>query len=122
MVKRRVFLVIGLAALAITLALVAGTLLPAHLRPVALGLIAGMGAGLLTSLLLVWRVSKLPVRVGPLTAAQGIERPPTVLVVPPTPPEAAPAAPPAGAAPPASGLVRESRPATIVGGTDETTA
>ena len=122
MVKRRVLLIVGLAALAVTLALVAGALLPAHLRPVALGLIAGMGAGLLTSLLLVWRVSKLPVRVGPVAAAQVTERPPTVIVVPPTPSEAPPTptdAPPAPNAPAAGGLIHETRPVTIVGGTDD---
>jgi hypothetical protein len=121
MLKRRVLMVVGLAALAVTLALVAGALLPPRARPVVLGVVAGMGAGLTTSLVLVWRVGKLPVRVGPVAAAHMTERPPTVILVPP--PETTPSRTPPPAPPPAAGgLVHETRPVTIVGGTDDTSA
>jgi hypothetical protein len=118
--KRRILLPLGLAALAMALALIAGAQLPQRALPVVLGVIAGVAASVPTSLIIVWRVTKAAPRPAPGPAAYAPNRPPTVIVVRP---EAAPATPaPAATAPPArapAALARETRPVAIIGGQDE---
>lgn len=117
---KRLLLPVGLAALAITLALVAGGRLPHGWLPVVIGVIAGVVASLPTSLIIVWRVTRAHTR--PLVMPAPAERPPTVIVMPPAP--AAPMSPQPMAAqsaprpqPPA--LAHDNRRFTIIGGQDD---
>jgi hypothetical protein len=118
---KRFLLALGLASLAIALALVAGSLLTGRALPVVLGVLAGVAASLPTSLIMEWGVTRARNVPGPAPQA----RPPTVIVVPPAPP--APEQPTAAAAPastagPLPGLVHETRPYTLIGGRDEAEA
>ena len=114
---KRVLLPLGLASLAVTLALIVSRWLPETAQPVIIGVVAGVVTSLPTSLFIVWRLTKRTARPGPAWAPQ--ERPPTIIVVPPARP--APVAPrPAAAAQPPAGPSREPRPFTIIGGQDET--
>lgn len=118
---RRFLLALGLASLAITLALVAGAQLPDGALPVVLGVLAGIAASLPTSLIIVWRVSRALPPPTPGAAPAAPERPPTVIVVPPAPPAAGVPPTPPPATPPAAhaGLVHETRASTIIGGHDD---
>lgn len=114
---KRLLLPLGLSALAITVALVASAQLPDHALPVVLGVIAGIVASLPTSLLIVWRVSKTQTGA-PLAPTSAAERPPTIIVVPTAPPapeQPAPTTPSTPTPAPQPGLVRETRPFTIIG-------
>jgi hypothetical protein len=117
---KRVLLPLGLALLAVTLALIAGGWLPETAQPVIIGVVAGMVASLPTSLIIVWRLTRRTTR--PLAAVPPPQRPPTIVVVPPAPapPTAATAPHPPAAPRPPAGPTREARPFTIIGGTDET--
>jgi hypothetical protein len=111
--KRRILLPLGLAALAMALALIAGAQLPQGALPVVLGVIAGVAASVPTSLIIVWRVTRGATRKA---AAPPPPRPPTVMVVP-----SAPAAPTAASpAPRPLPEPRQEAPAyTIIGGQDD---
>jgi hypothetical protein len=109
---RRALLALGLACLAITLALIAGAYLPSERRPLVLGMITGAASGVPASLACVWWLRRAQRREGRAAAA------PTVIAVPP-----APSAQPSDGAPqagcvPAGPLVREARPAAIIGAAD----